>query len=64
MEADTSRRSCSVCVYKKTPQFVNHSDSIDLLRLLSLLFFFTIKSFVNSCSGPLDLFDSLSLELV
>ena len=36
------------------------SDSIDPLRLLSLLFFFTIKSFFNSCSGPLDFFYTLS----
>ena len=48
-------------VHEEELESMFESDSADPLRLLSLLFFCTIKSFVNSCSGPLVLFYSLSL---
>ena len=54
-----------VCVHKEKLKSMFEQYSIDLLRLLSLLLFCTIKSFVNSCSGPLVfILLSLSLELV
>ena len=54
-----------VCVHKEKLKSMFEQYSIDLLRLLSLLFFCTIKSFVISCSGPLVfILLSLSLELV
>ena len=68
MWAETSigtREFLYVCVHKEKLKSMFEQYSIDLLRLLSLLYFCTIKYFVNSCSGPLVfILLSLSLELV
>ena len=53
-----------VCVYVHKEELESMFASDSANPLLSLLFFFTMKSFFNSCSGPLDLFYTLSLKLV
>ena len=53
------QRNCCVCVDKEEADPLTTSDFGKPTRLLSLLLFFTIKSSVNTCSGPLDLFYSL-----
>ena len=58
------RNSCMYACIKEKLEPMFGQWLLRPTRLLSLLFFCTIKSFVNSCSGPLDLFYSLSLSWI